>query len=182
MPTISVGSVSRPMNPPVKIIDGRPVSFYPASVPVQIDLFTQGRRVEVKPGYTPIVENTAEDDLLGFVSFLNSEYAVNWCHARDIAILVPNTVTDLTDIISRESEAKFLFDFARESCFDVEVCRDQLRILWTAFCLHHGLDVDTLNYDCELQVLWNVISESEPDTADWNDLDSFYGFMCRWLV
>lgn len=84
--------------------------------------------------------------------------------------------------ISRESEAKFLFDFARESCFDVEVCRDQLRILWTAFCLHHGLDVDTLNYDCELQVLWNVISESEPDTADWNDLDSFYGFMCRWLV
>lgn len=98
--TISVGSVSRPMNPPVKIIDGRPVSFYPASVPVQIDLFTQGRRVEVKPGYTPIVENTAEDDLLGFVSFLNSEYAVNWCHARDIAILVPNTVTDLTDIIN----------------------------------------------------------------------------------
>ena len=54
----------------------------------------------MKSGYTPIVENTAEDDLLGFVSFLNSEYAVNWCHARDIAILVPNTVTDLTDIIN----------------------------------------------------------------------------------
>lgn len=84
--------------------------------------------------------------------------------------------------IDRTAETEYLLDFARESCFDVEVCRDQLRILWTAFCLHHGLDVDTLNYDCELQVLWNVISASESDTADWSDFDSFYSFMCRWLV
>lgn len=97
--TLTTGAVSRPMNPPVKIIDGRPVCFYPASVPIQIDLFTHGRQTEVAPGITPIVENTAEDDMLAFTAFLNSEYAVQWCHKRDIAIVVPATVQDLTGLI-----------------------------------------------------------------------------------
>ena len=43
------------------------------------------------------------------------------------------------------AEFDFLSDFVAENCFDVEVCRDQLRVLWTAFCLHHGLIVDTHN-------------------------------------
>lgn len=97
--TLTTGAVSRPMNPPVKVIDGRPVCFYPASVPIQIDLFTHGRQTEVAPGITPIVENTAEDDMLAFTAFLNSEYAVQWCHERDIAIVVPATVQDLTGLI-----------------------------------------------------------------------------------
>lgn len=97
--TLTTGAVSRPMNPPVKIIDGRPVSFYPASVPIQIDLFTNGRQTDLAPGFTPIAENTAEDDMLSFANFLNSEYAVHWCHGHDIAIVVPNTVQDLTGLI-----------------------------------------------------------------------------------
>lgn len=98
--TLSTGSVTRPINPPVKIVDGRPVAFYPASVPIQIDLFTQGRQTEVAPGYTPIIENTAEDDMLGFANFLNSDHAVQWCHERDLAIVVPNTVQDLSNLIN----------------------------------------------------------------------------------
>lgn len=98
--TITMGSVSRPINPPVKIIDGRPVAFYAATVPVQIDLFTHGRQMDLAPGFTSVMENTAEDDMLSFCDFLNSEYAVQWCHRRDIAIVVPNTVTDLTGIIN----------------------------------------------------------------------------------
>lgn len=61
--TLTTGSVNRSRNPPVKIIEGTPVAFYPASVPVQIDLFTHGRQEEVAPGFTPIAENTAEDDM-----------------------------------------------------------------------------------------------------------------------
>lgn len=97
--TLTTGTVSRSTNPPVKVIDGRPVSFYQASVPIQIDLFTHGRQTEVAPGFTPITENTAEDDMLSFVAFLNSEYAVQWCHKHDIAIVVPSTVQDLTGLI-----------------------------------------------------------------------------------
>ena len=37
--------------------------------------------------------------MLAFASFLNSEYVVQWCHERDIAIVVPPTVQDLTGLI-----------------------------------------------------------------------------------
>jgi len=96
---LTTGHVSRPLNPPVKVIDGRPVAFYPASVPIQVDLFTNGEQREVALGFTPVAENTAEDDLLAFASFLNSDYVTQWCHIRDIAIIVPPTVQDLTGLI-----------------------------------------------------------------------------------
>lgn len=97
--TLTTGSVNRSRNPPVKIIEGTPVAFYPASVPVQIDLFTHGRQEEVAPGFTPIAENTAEDDMLAFESFLNSPFVTQWCHQHDIAIVVPTAVQDLTDLV-----------------------------------------------------------------------------------
>lgn len=49
--------------------------------------------------------------------------------------------------ISREAEMKYLKEFIRQSCFDEETSRDQLRCLWTAYCLHHGLDADTSGYE-----------------------------------
>lgn len=97
--TLYTGTMTRPINPPVRIIDGNSVSFYPSSVTVQIDLFTKGRKVETGSGYLPIMENTAVDDLTGFLNFLNSEYAVNYCDEKDIAVVIPNTVQDLTGLI-----------------------------------------------------------------------------------
>ena len=47
--TLTTGSVSRSRDPPVKIIEGTPVAFYPASVPVQIDLFSQQRPCQPLP-------------------------------------------------------------------------------------------------------------------------------------
>lgn len=98
--TLYTRTVTRTLNPPVEIIDGRPVSFYPSSVSVQIDLFTFGKKKEVGNGYTPVMENTAADDMLSFVNFLNSEYAIQYCQQKDIAIVVPNTVQDLTGLIN----------------------------------------------------------------------------------
>ena len=72
----------------MRFIDGHPVSYYPASVPVQIDLFTNGRQEETEPGFAPIVENTAEEDLLSFSSFLNSPYATQWCDRENISIVI----------------------------------------------------------------------------------------------
>jgi len=78
------------------------------------------------------------------------------------------------------SELEFLKAFAQESCFDNELCRDQLRSLWTAYCFHHNHDVDTREYDVDLQELWEVIDES--DCADWHDYSTFYDFMCGYFV
>lgn len=98
--TISMGTISRPLNPPTRIIDGRPVASYPASVKVQFDLFTKGKKSFLAEGMTPVIENTVLDDMLGFAVFLNSEYAIQFCSRNDIAIVIPNTVEDLTDIVS----------------------------------------------------------------------------------
>lgn len=84
--------------------------------------------------------------------------------------------------VSREAEMKYLKEFARQSCFDVEIIRNQFRCLWTAYCLHHGLDADTSGYDNDLAELWNTTAEDESETADWNNFDSFDNFMCRYLV
>lgn len=84
--------------------------------------------------------------------------------------------------LSEAVERQFMLDFISEAPFNVDVCRDQLRCLWTTYCLHYGLDVDTRSYDAILRKLYEKMSETEPETADWSDLESFGYFMCRHLV
>ena len=96
---LSFGSVNRPLNPPTKIIDGYPVSFYPSTMQVQIDLFTLGNKKELKKDVYAL-ENTAENDMLLFFNFLNSPFAVRYCHENDIAIILNNSVQDLTSLIN----------------------------------------------------------------------------------
>lgn len=91
-------------------------------------------------------------------------------------------IESIQDKVSRKAEMEYLKEFARQSCFDVEIIRDQFRCLWTAYCLHHGLDADTSRYDNDLNKLWNATAEDEPETADWSDFDSFDSFMCKYLV
>ena len=55
--------------------------------------------------------------------------------------------------MDRNAEFKFMASFAMQSCFDEDICRDRFRMLWTAYCLHHNLDVDTANYDSDLREL-----------------------------
>ena len=82
----------------------------------------------------------------------------------------------------RNVEFKFMVSFAEESYFDEDICRDRFRMLWTAYCLHHNLDVDTKSYDSDLRELWEAVAADDEDTADWSDFDSFDTFMCRYLV
>ena len=91
-------------------------------------------------------------------------------------------IESIQGMVSREAEMEYLKEFARQSCFDEELSRDQLRCLWTAYCFHHGLDVDTSGYDNDLLGLWSATAEEEPETADWSDYGSFENFMCRYLV
>ena len=84
--------------------------------------------------------------------------------------------------MNRLEEFKYLLTFTSENCFDSEICCDQLRSLWTAYCLHHGLDVDTSGYDNDLLKLWTEIEKTESDNAFWSNYDSFDDFMCAYLV
>lgn len=98
--TMAFGNIKRPLNPPTILIDGRPVSYYPTSVPVTLNLFTHGRRIEIAKGITPTMEDTAAEDLADFLSFLNSEMAIQFCGENDIAIIIPNDVQTLSGIIN----------------------------------------------------------------------------------
>lgn len=91
-------------------------------------------------------------------------------------------IESMQNTVSREAEMEYLKEFVRQGCFDEEISRDQLRCLWTAYCLHHRLDADTSGYDSDLLALWNTVAEEEAETADWSGYDSFYNFMCRYLV
>ena len=85
--------------------------------------------------------------------------------------------------ISRKAEYLFLKAFVRESSFDDEASRLQLRCLWTAYCFHHGLTVDTSEYDRELLELWEfMVKCGYPLTRWWAGFDSFDAFMCEYLV
>lgn len=93
-----------------------------------------------------------------------------------------HTIGSMKDKISREAEMKYLKEFARQSWFDKEIGRNQLRCLWTAYCIHHGLEVDTSGYDIDLFGLWGIMMEEESETEGWRDYDSFDNFMCEYLV
>lgn len=88
----------------------------------------------------------------------------------------------LQSTVSRSAEMAYLKEIVQQSCFDVEISRDHLRCLWTAYCFHQHLDVDTSGYDNDLLELWNVLADTEPETADWSDYDSFGNYMCEYLV
>lgn len=98
--TIAFGNIKRPLNPPTILTDGHPVSYYPTSVPVTLNLFTHGRRIEIAKGITPAMEDTAAEDLADFLSFLNSEMTIQFCGENDIAIIIPNDVQTLSGIIN----------------------------------------------------------------------------------
>lgn len=83
--------------------------------------------------------------------------------------------------MSREAEYKYLLSYAEQSCLDDDECQDCLRILWTAYCLHHNLDVDTAQYDNDLLSLWNKM-EAAGNTGEWEDYDDFDNHMCSHLV
>ena len=85
-------------------------------------------------------------------------------------------------MIDITAEFGFLTSYAVESCFDEEICRDWLRMLWTAFCLHHNLDADTHVYDCYLSELWKRLQGTGDGTSEWADFDDFERFMCKYLV
>jgi len=96
--SLNLFTVNRPYTPVRTSVDGVIVDSYPSKVTLQVDLFTKGRGA-VTPGVTSANENTAEDDLIEFVNFVNSVYGDEWSLQNDISLLA-NEVQDLTGIVN----------------------------------------------------------------------------------
>lgn len=80
----------------------------------------------------------------------------------------------LQTTISRKVEMDYLKTFVQQGCFSEELSWNQLRCMWTAYCFHHNLDVDTSGYDEDLNELWDAMGEP--------NREGFDNFMCEYLV
>lgn len=62
--------------------------------------------------------------------------------------------------MTEKSEWQFLVDYVKDDTTDFRnaVCRSQLMALWTAYCMHNDLCVDTKMYDATLFDLWLVVA------------------------
>ena len=92
-------------------------------------------------------------------------------------------IEQLAVSLQSDVEMDWMKQFASENVFDCDVAREQLRDLWTAYCLHYDYLVDTKQNDDDLGELWKAVEE-EVETApdEWRDFQSFDDYMCEHLV
>lgn len=97
--------------------DGEIFYKIPSSVPFSVQLFTHGKKVVVNGGV--YFENTALDDMMDFVKYSTSEYAIQLCERYDISITASGTAKDATATNDPNYEYRafqdFTVDFTQET-------------------------------------------------------------------
>ena len=81
-----------------------------------------------------------------------------------------------------EQENIRLFEFAAAEDYSAGVVPEQLRSLWTAYCIHAELNVDTFGYDATLARLWNTVKNARNATKHWATFEQFDHYMANLLV
>ena len=86
----------------------------------------------------------------------------------------------LKEFDKQETEFDYLCEFAKEADFGCEALpAEQLRALWTAYCFHTNLDIDTFECDTALRKVWNVLKDKE--SCCWDNFDEFDHYMADGL-
>lgn len=84
--------------------------------------------------------------------------------------------------LDEDGEYNYLLKFAAGADFETgELAEKQLLALWTAFCFHEDLDVDTAEYDAKLQALYQQLP-GDRTSCSWYDYEGFARYMCELLV
>ena len=85
-----------------------------------------------------------------------------------------------------DQEWKYLLEFASREigiCDNIELVWNQLLALWTAYCFHKDLDVDTALYDKRLIQVWEAANRGGAcEHGQLADYDAFESFMATFLV
>lgn len=79
----------------------------------------------------------------------------------------------------REREFNYLLSFVDEASFESALYCNQLCALWTAYCFHYNLNLDTADYDADMRKLWETVSKTGQCAPFWSDFESFEIFMCE---
>lgn len=86
--------------------------------------------------------------------------------------------------MNEKSEWQFLIDYVKDDTtdFGLDSCRNQLLALWTVYCMHNDLDVDTAMYDAVLLDLFNALSFEQRRELCRNYYPKFDDVMGVWLA
>lgn len=83
-------------------------------------------------------------------------------------------------------ELGYMEEFAQTGDFSEGIIREQLRCLWTAYCIRHDFYVDTSEYDRAIKKIWDKLPEDGRDACYWESeyegFDAFDMYMCAYLV
>lgn len=83
--------------------------------------------------------------------------------------------------LSQSDESKFMAEFIQQSILKEELFRNQLRMLWTAYCLHQSAPVGSGTFECGLMYLWGVLQKDNSGAAGWGSYEGFEEFMSAYL-
>ena len=87
-------------------------------------------------------------------------------------------------MMDEQSEWQFILAYVKDGTtyFHNAACRNQLVALWTSYCLHSNLDVDTEMYDAVLMDLFNALSDEQKAELRCAHFSEFDSMMAQWLV
>lgn len=73
-------------------------------------------------------------------------------------------------------ELEFILNFIKRTDFGYDVCRKQLRSLWTAYCFHTDIECDTRKYDNDIRTVYSTLEKNT--SYPWSDIedDGIIGF------
>lgn len=98
---LTPGAVKRPYLPNYQQIDDTMVGCYQSRLSITVDLFTHGSPVlDDETGEIAAYENTAMDDVLSYVDYLNSQFVTDWSYINDVAVILDGDAQDLTGVIN----------------------------------------------------------------------------------
>ena len=92
--TLNIGNMSIDRS-----VDGEHAATYNASIPVEINLYTKGMQVGGTASTMSSMVNTALEDLMQFVVYLHSPFALNKMKKLDMCMLLNGQVQDLSGLL-----------------------------------------------------------------------------------
>ena len=113
--------------------------------------------------------------------FVNDLNASVWCWSvQSVEYIQDDFLSEKQ--MNRLRELSWINSFVSEGFFNDGTSANQLRALWTSYCLHHNLDADTEDYGEDLRGIWQALQSSGSTLPYWNNFENFNNFMTSHLV
>ena len=98
--TLKTGPLSLVTFPINDDSNGVPTGYYQSRVSLEINLYTEGAGIEVGVGEIGTKENTAVNDMMDFLRYINSQYVIDLCEALDITIMPEGPIQDVSALLN----------------------------------------------------------------------------------